>query len=166
VFGDDANHIVKWLAHRVQRPEDKINHALVLGGAEGIGKDTLLEPVKEAVGPWNFNEVSPQQMLGQFNGYVSAPEDAELADTLDLLGRPEVTTLEHIKRVAPSEFALWLGDRKNARRIPHRLEACGYVPVRNPGCQGRAMEDRRYTTAGLRPGLNCPCVTASPQHPG
>jgi hypothetical protein len=62
----------------------------------------------------------------------SAPEDAELADTLDLLGRPDVTTLEHIKRVAPSEFALWLGERKNARRIPHRLEACGYVPVRNP----------------------------------
>jgi|Tabmets5t2r1_1033131.scaffolds.fasta_scaffold127683_1 hypothetical protein len=40
--------------------------------------------------------------------------------------------LEHIKSVAPSEFALWLGDRKKARRIPHRLEACGYVPVRNP----------------------------------
>ena len=43
-----------WLAHRVQRPEDKINHALVLGGAMGIGKDTIIEPVKHAIGPWNF----------------------------------------------------------------------------------------------------------------
>jgi hypothetical protein len=51
---------------------------------------------------------------------------------LDLLGRADVTRLEHIKRVAPSEFALWLGDQKKARRIPHRLEARGYVPVRNP----------------------------------
>src|SRR5262245_46830455 len=42
VFGDDANHIIKWLAHRVQRPQEKINHALVLGGNQGIGKDTLL----------------------------------------------------------------------------------------------------------------------------
>jgi len=26
----------------------------------------------------------------------------------------------------------WLDDRKNRRVIPHRLEACGYVAVRNP----------------------------------
>ena len=31
----------------------KVNHALVLGGEPGIGKDTLIEPVKGAVGPWN-----------------------------------------------------------------------------------------------------------------
>lgn len=49
VFGDEADHLVKWLAQRVQHPEQKINHALVLGGAQGIGKDTLLEPVKRAV---------------------------------------------------------------------------------------------------------------------
>src|SRR6516162_6658557 len=67
VFNGDAAHIVKWLAHRVQRAADKINHALVLGGAQGIGKDTLLEPVKRAIGPWNFHEVSPQHMLGRFN---------------------------------------------------------------------------------------------------
>ena len=37
---------------------------------KGIGKDTLLEPVKYAVGPWNFHEVSPQHMLGRFNGFL------------------------------------------------------------------------------------------------
>ena len=58
---DEAEHIVKWLAHRVQQPHEKINHALVLGGSQGIGKDTMLEPVKRAVGPWNFSEVSPKQ---------------------------------------------------------------------------------------------------------
>src|SRR5262249_26513815 len=45
IYPDDANHIIVWLAHRVQRPGEKINHALVLGGLQGIGKDTLLEPV-------------------------------------------------------------------------------------------------------------------------
>jgi hypothetical protein len=33
--------------------------------------------------------------------------------------------------LADADFALFLRDRKNARRIPHRLEACGYVAVRN-----------------------------------
>jgi hypothetical protein len=61
-----------FLAHRVQRPDEKINHALVLGGAVGIGKDTILEPVKQAVGPWNFAEVSPKQVFGRFNGFLKS----------------------------------------------------------------------------------------------
>jgi hypothetical protein len=36
----------------------------------GIGKDTLLEPVKHAIGPWNFSEVSPQQTMGRFTGFL------------------------------------------------------------------------------------------------
>src|SRR5262249_10929402 len=69
---DDAAHIERWLAHRVQRPGEKINHALVLGGAQGIGKDSLLEPVRYAVGPWNYKDVSPSHLLGRFNGFAKA----------------------------------------------------------------------------------------------
>jgi hypothetical protein len=72
VYPEDAEHIIKWLAHRVQRPHEKINHALVLGGNQGVGKDTLLERVKQAVGPWNFAEVSPSQILGRFNGFFKS----------------------------------------------------------------------------------------------
>jgi Family of unknown function (DUF5906)/Bifunctional DNA primase/polymerase, N-terminal len=268
IFGEDADHILKWLAHRVQCPDEKINHALVLGGNQGIGKDTLLEPVKRTVGPWNFSEVSPQHMLGRFNGFVKsvilrvseardlgdvnrfqfydhmkayiaappdvlrvdeknlrehnvfncvgviittnhktdgiflpaddrrhfvawsslskdnfdpnywstlwtwyrnggtrqvaayltkldlasfdpkapppktpafwdivdanrAPEDAELADVLDRLGNPDATTLSRITIQSDGEFEEWITDRKNRRVIPHRLEKCGYVQVRN-----------------------------------
>jgi Family of unknown function (DUF5906) len=268
VYPDDADHIIKWLAHRVQRPQEKINHALVLGGKQGIGKDTLIEPVKRAVGPWNVAEVSPQHLLGRFNGFVKsvilrvseardlgdvdrfqfydhmkaytaappdvlrvdeknireysvpnccgviittnhktdgiflpaddrrhyvawsdrekdnftleywtkmwqwydaggdrhaaaylaeldlsgfdpktpppktlafweiadsnrAPEDAELADVLDRLSKPEATTLIRVQDMAAGDFHGWLRDRKNRRAIPHRFEQCGYVPVRN-----------------------------------
>jgi hypothetical protein len=268
VFADQASHVIKWLAQRVQRPQEKINHALVLGGNQGIGKDTLLEPVKRAIGPWNFAEVSPQQMLGRFNGFLKsvilrvseardlgdvdrfqfydhmkaytaappdvlrvdekylrdhsvlncsgviitsnhkadgiylpsddrrhfvawsdlakeefapaywnglwewyarggyghvaaylakldlsafdpkapppktpafwdivdanrAPEDAELADVLDEMENPDATTLSRITAAATGDIMAWLNDRKNRRAIPHRLEKCGYVPVRN-----------------------------------
>lgn len=50
----------------MQKPAEKVNHALVLGGRQGIGKDTLLEPVKYAIGPSNFAEISPAQLLGRF----------------------------------------------------------------------------------------------------
>jgi hypothetical protein len=72
LFPDERGHIINWLAHRVQRPHEKINHALVLGGFQGVGKDTLLEPVKHAIGPWNFIEVSPRHLLGRFNGFLKS----------------------------------------------------------------------------------------------
>jgi hypothetical protein len=282
VFGDDANHIIAWFAHRVQRPGEKINHALVLGGAQGIGKDSLIEPVKQAVGPWNFSDVSPKHALGRFNGFVKsvilriseardlgdvdrfqfydhlksytaappdvlrcdeknlrehavpnvcgviittnhktdgiflpaddrrhfvawsdlgkedfdpdywnrlyrwfdsggdrhvaaylqkydlgafdakapppktpaffeivdasrAPEDSELADIIDALGSPNALTLAQIAAHAEGGFAEWLRDRKNARRINHRLEACGYSAVRND-----AAKDGHWKLDGRR----------------
>ena len=72
IYPSDADHIIAWLAQRVQYPEIKINHALVLSGMQGIGKDTLLQPVKYTVAAWNFHEVSPKQMLGRFNGFVKS----------------------------------------------------------------------------------------------
>jgi phage/plasmid primase-like uncharacterized protein len=270
VYPDEVQELVAWFAHRVQRPEEKINHALVLGGPQGTGKDTILEPVKYAVGHWNCTEISPAQMLGRFNGYLRsvilriseardlgevdrytfydhcktlmaappdvlrcdeknmreysvpnvcgviittnyksdglylspddrrhfvawaeilrdtfepdywsrlyswygrgglrnvaaylaaydlsnfdakapprqtpafrdiadanrAPEDSELADVLDSLGRPAAIRLEQIASLAPKDLAEWLRDRKNRRKIPHRMESAGYVATRNPG---------------------------------
>jgi hypothetical protein len=266
---DDVAHCVKWLAHRVQRPGEKINHGLVLGGEQGIGKDSWLEPVKHAVGPWNFQDTSPTHLLGRFNSFAKsvilrvnegrdlgeidrfkfydhtkiytaappdvlrvdekylrehyvfnvlgfilttnhktdgiflpandrrhyvawsdckqedftprywtelwcyyadggvehvaaylnefdlsdfdpkappprtpafwdivnttrAPEDAELADVLDKLGKPDAVTLAELITAANGGIAEWLLDRRNRRALPHRLERCDYVSVRNP----------------------------------
>jgi hypothetical protein len=272
IYPTDAQHIERWFAHRVQYPGDKINHALLLGGAQGIGKDTLLEPVKYAVGPWNFEDVSPAHVLGRFTGFVKsvvlrisegrdlgdvdryafyehmkvytaappdvlrcdekhlreysvmnvtgvvittnhksdgiylpaddrrhyvafsdvvkedfeadywadlycwyhcggfshvaaylaaldlsdfdpkapppktaafcdivdanrAPEDAELADVLDSLTYPHAVTITRLideaRFIHNESFVDWLEDRKNRRRIPHRLDEAGYTPVRN-----------------------------------
>jgi hypothetical protein len=72
VFPDEAEHILDWFACRAQRPGDKINHALVLGGAQRIGKDSILAPVRHAVGDWNWREASPALILGTFNGFAKA----------------------------------------------------------------------------------------------
>jgi hypothetical protein len=72
LYPDDSQRILWFLAHRVQRPHEKINHGLVLGGKQGIGKDTLLETIRYAVGPWNFQEVSPGNLLGRFNPFVKS----------------------------------------------------------------------------------------------
>jgi hypothetical protein len=283
IYPDDASHILNWEAHKVQFPERKINHALVLGGDQGIGKDTMLEPVKRAIGHWNFREASPVQVLGRFNDFIKsvilrvseahdlgendrfslyehlktliasppdvlrcdekhlrehavfnhcgvviatnhktdgiflppddrrhyvawsdrkitdfskkywtgiwdwyesggfghvaaylaardlsnfdpkapppktpafwaivdanrAPEDAELADVLDKMDNPDATTLDSIKISATGEeIQSWLKDRKNRRAIPHRLEKCGYVAVRNDN-----RDDGLWIVRGVR----------------
>jgi hypothetical protein len=72
LYPEDADDIINWLAHRVQHPGQKPNHALVLGGGQGIGKDMLLQPVKMAVGPWNFQEISPTNLMETWNPFVKA----------------------------------------------------------------------------------------------
>jgi hypothetical protein len=297
VYPDEADHIVRWLAHRRQRPAEKINHALVLGGKVGIGKDTILAPARYAVGPWNCQSVSPLETLGSFTGYrraiilhineardlgefdrfafhdhtkilitappdvlrvnekhlkefyipnvcgvvittnhkadgiylpaddrrhfvawsdldmnafepgywktiyswydsggyqhvaeyldsvdlqdfdakapltktaafweivhaSSAPEDAELADAIDALGERaganDAITLYQIAANASTSLDEYLRDRRNSRRIPFRLEACGYVAVRNENAKDGLwrLQGRRqviYAKADLSP---------------
>jgi len=70
LYPDERDHLVAWFAQRVQRPDEKINHALVLGGAQGIGKDTILEGVVRAIGPANCGEATPSNIAERFNEYL------------------------------------------------------------------------------------------------
>lgn len=72
LYPDDAEHITMYCAHLVQRPGCKINHGIVLAGAPGIGKDSLLEPLRLGVGSANFGEASPHAILGIYNGFMQA----------------------------------------------------------------------------------------------
>jgi hypothetical protein len=72
LYPNEADHLFDYFAHRVQRPHEKPNHAIVLGGAQGIGKDTILEGVVQAIGPWNMQSISPGDLLDKFNGYAKA----------------------------------------------------------------------------------------------
>ena len=71
---DDARHIVEYLAWRVQHPEIKILHALVLGGPTRIGKDTIIRGVVPAIGAANFQMVDAQRIMDEpkFNPYLES----------------------------------------------------------------------------------------------
>jgi hypothetical protein len=72
LYPNDADHICDWLAQRVQQPAVKINHALVLGGVQRIGKDSILVPVRAAIGEWNFKEIAAHRLLDRFNGWLKS----------------------------------------------------------------------------------------------
>jgi hypothetical protein len=147
VFPDDANHIIKWLAHRVQYPADKINHALVLGGLQGIGKDTLLEPVKYAIGPWNFYEVSPQHVLGRFNGFLKSVI-LRVNEARDLGEVNRYQFYDHLKAYTAAPPDVLRVDEKNLREYSI-LNCCGVVITTNYKSDGIFLpaDDRRHYVA-------------------
>jgi hypothetical protein len=95
-----------------------------------------------------FDAKAPPPKTAAFWAIVNAnrsPEDAELADTLDLLGNPVAITLAKIQAAATAEFAEWLRERRNRKMIQHRLESCGYTAVRN-----EAASDGMWRADGKR----------------
>ena len=147
IYPDYADHIIAWLAHRVQEPHEKINHALVLGGAPGIGKDTLLEPVKYAVGPWNFSEISPSHLLGRFNGFAKAVI-LRISEARDLGEMNRFDFYERLKIYAAAPPDVIRVDEKNIRE--HAIfNVCGVIITTNHETDGIYLpaDDRRHFVA-------------------
>lgn len=68
----ESEHFFDYCAHAIQRPDEKVNHGIVMSGTQGIGKDTALAPVRAAVGEWNAAEVGPDAIHSAYNGYIKA----------------------------------------------------------------------------------------------
>ncbi|HJP68137.1 MAG TPA: primase-helicase family protein [Sphingomicrobium sp.] len=147
VYPADADHIIKWLAHRVQRPHEKINHALVLGGAQGIGKDTILEPVKQAIGPWNFSEVSPQHMLGRFNGFLKSVI-LRVSEARDLGDVNRFAFYDHMKTYTAAPPDVLRIDEKHRQEYAI-FNVCGVIITSNHKSDGIYLpaDDRRHYVA-------------------
>jgi hypothetical protein len=147
IFPEEADHIVTWLAQRVQRPHEKINHALVLGGKPGIGKDTILEPVKVAIGPWNFADISPKQALGRFNGFLKSVI-LRVNEARDLGEFDRYAFFDHMKVFIAAPPDVIRVDEKNVREY-NVFNLTGVVITSNHKTDGIYLpaDDRRHMVA-------------------
>ena len=147
VYPNDADHIILWLAQRVQRPQEKINHALVLGGKPGIGKDTIRYPVRYAIGPWNCQSVSPKETLGSFSGYLKAII-LQINEARDLGEFDRFSFYDHAKIIIASPPEVLRVNEKNLREyyIPN---VCGVAITTNYKTDGVFLpaDDRRHYVA-------------------
>jgi hypothetical protein len=149
LFSDtDADWIVRWLAHRRQRPGDKINHALVIGSDDqGIGKDAMLVPVREAVGPWNWRDVNPTQILGRFNGCYKSVV-LRVNELRDLGDVNRYQFYDHMKQILATPPETLEIDEKYTNE--YRIWNCvGVIYTTNYKTSGMYLpaEDRRHYVA-------------------
>ena len=72
LYPEDADHLLSWFAFKMQNAGKKINHAIVLGGGQGIGKDLLLSPVRYGAGAGNSAEINPPDFFSDFHPFVES----------------------------------------------------------------------------------------------
>jgi hypothetical protein len=80
-----------------------------------------------------FNPKAPPVRTKAWRDIVAAnrtAQDTELSDVLDAMGRPEVVTVEDIRRQATHELSEWL--KQHGRIIQRKMEQEGYERVENP----------------------------------
>jgi hypothetical protein len=144
VYPENAGHIIMWLAQRVQRPQEKINHALVLGGLQGIGKDTLLAPLKHAVGPWNFHDVDPIQLLAPFNPFLKSVI-LRVNEARDLGEFDRFKFYHHTKNLIAAPPETLYVNEKNLRQY-YVFNVLGFVITTNHKTDGIHLpaDDRRH----------------------
>lgn len=82
--------VLDYLAHLVQRPEQKIHFALVIRGEQGTGKSAVGELMSRIIGKSNVTRPSNDELLDKWTGWQ---EGAQLAviEELMTLGKLEVT---------------------------------------------------------------------------
>ena len=145
LYPEHWEHLLHWLAHRVQRPGEKVNHAIVLGGGPGIGKDTLLEPVVQAVGPRNSREINPIVAAGQFNDFVESVL-LRVSESRDQGGKGDKYSLyEHMKPLTAAP-PTWI-EVSRKFRDPYPVPNCVgivYTTNHSTDCLYLPADDRRH----------------------
>jgi hypothetical protein len=120
---------------------------LCWAGLQGIGKDTILEPVKHAIGPWNFSEPSPSQIMGRFNGFLKSII-IRINEARDLGETDRFKFYDHMKAYTAAPPDVLRVDEKNLREY-NILNCCGVIITTNYKTNGIYLpaDDRRNYVA-------------------
>lgn len=144
IYPGESEHIVMWLAHRVQRPGDKVNHALVFIGSQGIGKDTILKPAISAIGTHNFKQITAKTFFNsEWNDYLQSVI-LRINEIHDLGGESRYGFYDATKDVItnPPE-----AHRINTKHVPQyaAVNVCGVIMTSNHlDALYLAPDDRRH----------------------
>ena len=91
--------VLDWMAFTIQKPEIKINHGLMIGGAPRIGKDLLISPIRYCVGTHNVKEPRAEHLESGFNWYE---ENSKLIIVQEIHGYHKVGQEDSLKTMLAS----------------------------------------------------------------
>ena len=138
---DDRRHFVAW------SDLDKSDFTAEYWNGSGTGTTTAAAQVVahylHNLDLSAFNPKAPPPQTERSSRSSTPPDRPRMPSSptpSTLLGQDEhgprsSRSAKIVDAASQSEFIDYLKDRKNSRKIPHRFEACGYTPVRNPDAE-------------------------------
>ena len=106
LFGiDDVREkVISWLGGLVQRPGVKPAFVLVMGGHEGIGKDSFVAPLVRALGLHNVSSVTMATVMGPNTHWVAQKQLVIITETHSFSRREVMEKLKPIGACPPDEL--------------------------------------------------------------
>ena len=115
------------MAWTVRFPGRKFNHGVLMGGAPGIGKDSILAPLIDAVGRHNTVTIDGSELNSDFNSHLAGAKlivvnEIDFGDHKD-----RRAVAEKLKRVLAAPPDTLRVNEKNLRpyEIPNRVQVFG-----------------------------------------
>ena len=73
IYNDDqehVDHVLKWLASVLFRPEKRINHGILTSGDKGTGKSMIADVMEALLHERGYNKVEPRIFLDRFQDWI------------------------------------------------------------------------------------------------
>lgn len=102
----ERGHLLDWMAARLQRRGVKPRFGVVLGGFQGIGKDSLFLPLIRALGLHNVREIRVAHVESEFNGWAGESELVIIGEMHSFARREMSDRLKDMLTSPPDSIAI------------------------------------------------------------
>jgi len=120
----ERDRFLRWNAFAIQCPEKKANWHWIVMSKEGLGKDTMFRPVKLAIGPDNFADISVFELTREFNHYAERKmlvigETKQVSNATTNAHDIYAVRLKPLLAAPPDEITVNMKNRREYR-VPNR----------------------------------------------
>jgi Family of unknown function (DUF5906) len=136
-------HALNWMAFVLQKPGKKPNHCLVVVGPEGVGKDSVFEPVRRGAGKHNIATISARDVTGPQNDFWAQKQLVFINEVNNFTRRETMDTLKPYV-AAPPDWLTINGKYVRQYQVPNLLA----IVMFSNHTDALALKEREYTIEG------------------
>jgi hypothetical protein len=134
-------HALNWMAFVLQKPGKKPNHCLVVVGPEGVGKDSVFEPVRRGAGKHNIATISAKDVTGPQNDFWAQKQLVFINEVNNFTRRETMDTLKPYV-AAPPDWLTINGKYVRQYQVPNLLAIVMFS--NHTDALAPTADDRRY----------------------
>jgi hypothetical protein len=128
ILPDDADTVIRWMAHNVQYPGVKIAWAPVIVGAQGDGKTTIaVQMMQAAMGKSHVQTVSLEAMFSDFTGWAEGA-CVKVLDEIRVHGTARATAMDKLKPLITNDSVEIVRKGRDGRQI---VNVTNYIATTN-----------------------------------